>query len=77
MGEGQWMPRIAQALCNGCGACIAACPSQALGWQAGKAGLLRPDQCSYCAACENICPVNAITLPYLVVKTSISSMGEL
>lgn len=77
MGETQWMPRIAQAVCNGCGACIAQCPTGALGWQSGKAALLHPDQCSYCAACESICPVNAIALPYLVVNTSVSPMGEL
>jgi ferredoxin len=43
MGEAQWMPRIAQAVCSGCGACIAECPTGALGWQSGKAVLLRPD----------------------------------
>lgn len=68
MVDAQWMPQILQGLCNGCGECIARCPTGALGWQSGEASLLYPDQCSYCAACESICPVNAIELPYLVVK---------
>lgn len=63
-----WLPRISAALCNGCGECIARCPTAALGSQAGKAALLRPEACTYCAACEAVCPVNAIELPYLICK---------
>jgi NAD-dependent dihydropyrimidine dehydrogenase PreA subunit len=64
------MPRIAQAICNGCGECIVHCPTGALGWQEGKAVLLQPDKCIYCATCETLCPVSAIELPYLVLKSS-------
>jgi ferredoxin len=39
-----------------------------LGWQAGKAALLHPELCTYCAGCEDICPVAAIELPYLIVR---------
>jgi ferredoxin len=76
MGETEWMPRIAQSVCNGCGECIKACPTNALGWQDGKASLLHPDKCIYCATCESICPVGAIELPYLVLKVTTPQQGE-
>ncbi|MDX2139865.1 MAG: 4Fe-4S binding protein [Chloroflexota bacterium] len=68
MADQIWMPRIEQVVCNGCGACITECPTGALGRAEGKAALLRPDACIYCAKCESLCPVNAIELPYLIVK---------
>lgn len=63
-----WLPRIDADLCNGCGVCIPRCATGALGSVAGKAALLRPAACTYCAACEVVCPVNAIELPYLICK---------
>jgi ferredoxin len=63
-----WLPRINQTLCTGCGDCIRECPTGALGWQDAKAALVAPDRCTYCATCEDLCPVNAIELPYLIVK---------
>lgn len=70
MSESNWLPRISQNLCNGCGECIRHCPTNALGWRDGKAALVEPDRCTYCATCESICPVGAIELPYLIVKKS-------
>ncbi|MBE2183298.1 MAG: 4Fe-4S binding protein [Anaerolineae bacterium] len=64
------MPRINTRLCSGCGECIAQCPTAALGWKDGKAALLHPDKCIYCVACEDVCPVGAIELPYLVLKVT-------
>jgi len=46
--------------------CIRACPVDALGQVEGKADLVRPDACTYCVVCEDICPVNAIELPFLI-----------
>lgn len=76
MSDLQWMPQIAASKCNGCGDCIAKCPTGALGWQSGKATLLYPDRCIYCAMCETICPVNAIELPYLVLKLDSFKRGN-
>lgn len=61
-----WMPRIDSNLCNGCGLCITHCPTHALGWKDGKATLVLPLHCIYCATCESVCPTNAIELPYLI-----------
>lgn len=33
----------------------------------GKAMLLYPERCIYCTFCEDICPVDAIALPFLIV----------
>jgi NAD-dependent dihydropyrimidine dehydrogenase PreA subunit len=62
------MPQINQAQCIACGDCIARCPTGALGKQAGKAALLHPELCTYCTLCEDVCPVGAIELPFLIVK---------
>ncbi len=62
-----WMPRIDRQKCIGCGDCIAACPTNALGRVAGKAALVRPSACTYCIACEPICPTDAIELPFLIL----------
>jgi len=66
--EQMWLPRIDPIRCMGCGDCIATCPTGALGWESGKAALVQPEFCLYCAVCEEFCPVSAIELPYLVVK---------
>ncbi len=75
MVDSQWMPQIAVSRCNGCGECIAQCPADALGWQDGRAALIHPENCRYCATCETICPVGAIELPYLVLKLNRSNGG--
>jgi ferredoxin len=63
-----WMPRIDRNLCIGCGECVAHCPTQALSRVDDKSALTRPDACTYCAACESLCPVGAIELPYLICR---------
>ena len=63
-----WLPRLDSSTCTGCGDCIAACPTNALGQVEGKAALVVPDLCTYCSACETLCPVGAIELPYLICR---------
>ncbi len=51
---------INQELCNGCGACAAACHEGAIGMVNGKATLLRDDYCDGLGDCLPTCPTGAI-----------------
>lgn len=62
------MPWIDRERCIGCGGCIGACPSHALAQRDGKAAVTAPQACTYCAACEIVCPTGAIELPYIIVQ---------
>ncbi len=62
------MPQINYRTCTGCGNCLVSCPTEALGKLDGKTKLLQPENCTYCAACEAVCPVGAVELPYLIVR---------
>ena len=48
-------------LCNGCGACAAACHEGAIGMVDGKARLLKDDYCDGLGDCLPTCPTGAIT----------------
>ena len=52
---------INQELCNGCGACAAACHEGAIGMVNGKAQLLRDDYCDGLGDCLPTCPTGAIS----------------
>ena len=52
---------IDEALCNGCGACAAACHEGAIGMFSGKAKLLRDDYCDGLGDCLPACPTGAIS----------------
>lgn len=53
--------KIDENLCNGCGACAAACHEGAIGMIDGKAKLLREDYCDGLGDCLPECPANAIS----------------
>lgn len=57
-------PVVNPALCCGAGACVNACPEQALGIVNGKAQLINPTVCIGHGACAAACPVEAITLVF-------------
>lgn len=47
--------------CTGCGACVHACPVEAICMVDGKA-VIDYDLCILCGACVEACPVDAIEL---------------
>ena len=57
-------PVVDQAQCCGAGACVKACPEQALGILNGKAQLINPTLCIGHGACAAACPVEAIKLVF-------------
>ena len=52
---------IDEELCNGCGACAAACHEGAIAMVNGKARLMRDDYCDGLGDCLPACPAGAIT----------------
>ncbi len=49
---------VNQNKCVGCGACVPACPFDAIVMQEGKAYIT--EKCTMCGACVSVCPVEAI-----------------
>lgn len=64
-------PVIDTNKCIGSGACVKACPEQALGIVRGKAVLVKPDHCIGHGACEAACPVEGISLVFGTEKRGI------
>ena len=60
-------PIIYAYRCTGCGTCVEQCPVGVLTQREGKATLAEPDACTYCTLCEDVCPTDAIALPFIVV----------
>lgn len=54
--------RIDEEKCNGCGACLVACPEGALALVEGKARLVRESYCDGLGACLGACPQGALTI---------------
>ncbi len=53
--------KINEELCNGCGACAAACHEGAIDMVDGKAKLMRENYCDGLGDCLPACPTNAIS----------------
>jgi NAD-dependent dihydropyrimidine dehydrogenase PreA subunit len=45
--------------CNGCGACVEACPGDVYALENGKAVAVNPDACHHCHTCEDVCEQDA------------------
>lgn len=68
MNKQPWpLPAINLALCTGCGWCVDRCPTHAVELRAGKAVIVRPNDCTFCEICESYCPTGAIGRPFAVV----------
>jgi ferredoxin len=56
-------PVIDDDLCGGCGSCVEACPEgEVLGLVEGRAALIQPTRCMSHGACQEACPLEAISL---------------
>lgn len=64
-------PVVDPAICMGSGACIGACPEQALGIVGGKARLISPAICIGHGACAAACPAQAIKLVFGTARRGI------
>jgi len=53
--------QIDQEKCNGCGQCILACRESAIGFEGGKAKLMREDHCDGLGMCLPVCLMGAIS----------------
>ncbi|CAL6019279.1 NAD(P)-binding_domain-containing protein [Hexamita inflata] len=61
MSERKAFIKIDQDSCIGCGACISACPEEALKFNnEGKSELIIPYLCAGHGQCIDVCPVQAI-----------------
>ena len=61
------IPDIDLDTCTGCGTCVEWCPSGAVGMVDGKAVIIKPQDCYYCADCEAVCSYKAIKCPFDII----------
>jgi len=64
------LPVLDARRCTGCGDCVAACPTGCLAIAGGRPWLPRPADCLACAACEVVCPAEAIRVPQSIAANA-------
>jgi NAD-dependent dihydropyrimidine dehydrogenase PreA subunit len=55
------LPEIDRKKCVLCGTCVEDCPQHVMDMQANALVIARPQDCNFCAVCEQICPEGAVT----------------
>jgi NADH-quinone oxidoreductase subunit F len=53
---------IVPEACTGCGACLKACPSDAITGERKKPHLIHQEKCTKCGSCYSVCKFDAITI---------------
>ncbi len=54
------MPKIITKDCLGCGACLPACPVDAISLNGDNKAVINDEICTKCGACIQACPVSVI-----------------
>jgi len=62
----KFLPKIDLQRCDRCGACITACPEDALSMTDQGPVINGLQLCTYCTTCEDVCPQKAIRTPFIV-----------
>ncbi|MBN1873486.1 MAG: 4Fe-4S binding protein [Anaerolineae bacterium] len=61
------LPKIDLNRCVRCGECVRQCPTQAVEMCEEGPVIVRPEACTYCTACEALCPQGAIRCEFEIV----------
>lgn len=61
------VPEIDVEKCTGCGECVDWCPAGVVEVVNGKAVIVNPQACDYCADCETVCSSGAIKCPFEII----------
>ncbi|MHB1135433.1 MAG: 4Fe-4S dicluster-binding protein [Coriobacteriia bacterium] len=62
MWKGEYVARVEETACAGCGACVERCPFTALRLDERAVAAVDTDACYGCGICRSACPTDAITL---------------
>ncbi len=55
-------PKVDIGKCEGCGNCVAVCPTGVFEMGEGKSKVVHPEACTNCMQCVENCPQQAIEL---------------
>jgi ferredoxin len=58
------LPKIDKQICSRCGQCVDACPGHVLEMDDSGVIFAKPEDCTYCTTCEQICPEQAVTCTF-------------
>jgi ferredoxin len=56
------LPVLNEALCTGCGDCVAVCPTDCLAMAGPCPWMPRPAACVSCTLCVLVCPAHALEM---------------
>lgn len=62
MWKGEYVARVDETSCSGCGACEERCPFSAIAVDGRAIAVVDPEACYGCGICRSACPVDAIAL---------------